>query len=1715
MTSPTPQRPDPRGSASAADVLGLFSESTATWFAESFAAPTAAQAGAWRAVAGGGHALVVAPTGSGKTLAAFLWALDRLRTDPTTEDRPRCRVLYISPLKALAADVERNLRSPLIGISRTAARLGLPSPEIRVGMRTGDTPASQRRALVAHPPDILITTPESLFLMLTSAARESLAGVETVILDEVHVMAGSKRGAHLALSLERLDALLPAPAQRVGLSATVRPLETVGRFLTGTRPLPEGGRHLEIVAPRIAKEIRIDLETSVPDLTRLADDAPAPAAQEAVDAPPGPWLAGSAAGRLPSEPETGGAIPSPSSGLDGGSRSESTPSIWPHVTRQVVDIIAAHRTTLVFTDSRRGAERLTARLNEEWERRTAAPSSGGDPPAQAHTPGQSPALEQATPLNDGATWAAQAPGQSGTSLGVPGRIARAHHGSVSLEERRAIEEELKSGLLPAVVATSSLELGIDMGSIDVVVQVGAPHAVSSLVQRLGRAGHQVGAVSRAVVIPVHRGELLPAAVLAERARSGQIEEVHPPEQPLDVLAQQIVAMCADREWTLGELAALIRRASPYQGLGTATLEAVLDMLAGRYPSEDFASLRPRLVWDRVTDTLTARPGAQRLAVTSGGTIPDRGLYGVFLAAGSQEAAARGGRRVGELDEEMVFESRVGDTFTLGTSTWRIEQITPDRVLVSPAPGLPGRLPFWKGDAPGRDAELGEHLGRRIRETLQDPRGITAAVAEWEASAWTRDNTAAYLREQLTATDLLPTDETIVIERFKDDLGDWRVVIHSPYGAKVHAPWALVIAERLRERLGTQIGVMPADDGIVLRLPDTGDVLETWEPIPAPEPSARGRDGVVSAHIDLADLLLDPGEVRDAVVAGIGSSAHFAGRFREAAARALLLPRRRAQGRSPLWQQRQRASQLLAVAAQYPDFPIVLEAVRESIQDDFDTDALADLMARISRREIRVVEVTTPAPSPFARSLLMRYVGAYLYDGDAPLADRRAAALTLDPELLAELLGAQASDLADLLDPEAVDQVERQVALLTAGIRDVEGVADAVRRLGPITTREVARRLAATDDPETGTDTDTDAENEGSGDEPGPARAAAPAAAAEPADQPAAEVVARAQAWLSELEAQRRIMAVRVAGVEQWAVVEDAARLRDALGIALPMGLPGAVLEAVTDPLGDLVRRHARSHGPFLLTDLAERFALAPGALTSAVRALLEDGTLQAGRIRPGTPAPDHPVPWYSGRPGSQQLCDVEVVRRMRRRSLTAARAEVEAVPAEALGTFAPRWHRFGALRGVDGVLEAVDQLAGVAFDLADLESSVLPARVVDYRGDLLDDLTTSGEVVWVADPQATSASPAPAVTLLPSDAVAALAPEPREVTDPLAVAVLDALNGGGRFFRDIVQAVRQEAPDTSAPDVERALWELVEAGQVSNDSLAPLRARASATRAPTRSAPARRRLSRRALLAPSALDGGRTPGHGRPERIATPPTAAGRWSAVERDQIDPATALAARVATMVQRHGVLLRGAAGAEGVPGGYSALYPSLVRLEEAGGLRRGYLVEGQGASQFALPECIDRLRADAQRSTGAVVIAAQDPANPYGSLLPWPEHGSGRARRVAGADVVLVDGRLVLFLERGGGSLLTFTHEEEVITAAATQLGRSLASRAVRVTIRRMDGDSAAASTGTARRALVSAGFVPGPSGLRAPRSQDTGSQDTGGQGGGGQGGGGQARATDGGA
>nr|WP_051274850.1 ATP-dependent helicase [Cellulomonas sp. URHD0024] len=1605
-----------------------FSDPTRTWFTGAFAEPTAAQLGAWSAVAGGDHALVVAPTGSGKTLAAFLWAVDGLLTGvPVDDPVERCRVLYVSPLKALATDVERNLRSPLVGIRQAAQRLGTTLPDVTVGIRTGDTPPSERRAFATKPPDILITTPESLYLVLTSGARAGLAGIRTVILDEIHAVAATKRGAHLALSLERLDALLerpggPGPAQRIGLSATVQPVEAVAEFLGGARSRQDGGRDVVVVQPPSTKQIVVDVVVPVPDLADLR-----------------------AAGTLPGD-DLSGAADAPL----------VRPSIWPHVEERVVDLVAEHRSTLVFTNSRRGAERLTARMNEVWAER-----QGEEVP------------------DHGSVTAASVPGQSGTAVGVDTRdaatiLARAHHGSMSRAERTRTESELKAGNLPAVVATSSLELGIDMGAIDLVVQVGSPPSVASGLQRVGRAGHQVGAVSRGVVFPTFRGELVAAAVTAERMRTGTLEPLHVPRNPLDVLAQQIVAMVAVEDWTLDGLAAVVRRAAPFSGLGDATLRAVLDMLAGRYPSEEFAELRPRLVWDRVRDVLSGRPGSLRLAVTSGGTIPDRGMYGVFLAGGAPTSdvpvdaertggALRGGKRVGELDEEMVYESRVGDMFTLGSSTWRIDDITPDRVLVTPAPGVPGRLPFWKGDAPGRPAELGRAMGGWVRDVL----GSSDSRARVEAAgldAWAADNLLAYLTEQQAATGEVPSDTTLVVERFRDELGDWRIVVHSPYGARVHAPWAIVIGARLREKYGVDAAAMHSDDGIVLRLPDMLDAG-----------AALGDDVWADAAgpaIDLADLLMDADEVLDAVRAELGSSAMFGARFREAASRALLLPRRRPDRRTPLWQQRQRSAQLLSVASEYPDFPILLEAVRECLQDDFDTGALTALMRDVAARRVRVVEVTTTQPSPFAQSLLFGYTAQFLYDGDAPLAERRAAALTLDPTLLAELLGqGGASQLADLLDPDAVLRTEAELSGRAperqAG--SLEQVADVVRRHGPLSTSEVAERV-----------------------------------------QPA--VVGQVPNWLSSLEGARRLIRVRLGGVaperaEQWAAVEDAGRLRDALGVALPVGVPEVFTELVPDPVGDLLRRHARTRGPFTAAAAAARFGWGVAIVTESLRRLERSGVLVQGRLRPDV----------LGGTGDE-FCDADVLRQLRRRSLAALRAEVEPVAPQTLGVFLPRWQGVhpvgwsarssatGTLRGVDGVARVVEQLAGSVIPASALETHVLPARVPDYVPAMLDELTAAGEVVWAG--HGALAGHDGLVSLHPAS-VADLTLPPLSIGDAdqgeLHQAILSALGGGGAWFlaalTDRVRELLEESP--TQVDVATAVWDLVWGGQVTNDGLAPLRAwlgtgtTAHKTRTPTpRGRALRPRLGLRAAV---RVGGSAQVGSSRGTALAA---GGGRWSLLPAREADPTLRAHALAAQLLDRHGILTRAVAPAEGIGSQFADVYKVLSALEQGGQVRRGYFVERLGGSQFALPGAVDRLRIDAQvvdratdpderKDPSVVVLAATDPANPYGASLPWPvasTDGGHRPGRKGGALVVLVDGALVLYLERGGRTVLSFSLDSAVLLAAADGLAVTMRTRHFgRLTIARLDGIDVlggGALHGTVGQALVAAGFAPTPRGLRLP-------------------------------
>jgi ATP-dependent Lhr-like helicase len=1511
------------------DVLEAFSPATRQWFQGAFEAPTKAQAGAWQAAAAGEHALVIAPTGSGKTLAAFLWALDRLASSPPPDDpKRRCRVLYVSPLKALAVDVERNLRAPLAGIRQAAHRLGLTEPSISVGMRTGDTSPEERRAFNRTPPDVLVTTPESLFLLLTSAARESLRGVETVILDEVHAVAGTKRGGHLALSLERLDALLDEPAQRIGLSATIRPVEEVSSFLAGGRPVT-------VVQPKTPKTIEVEVEVPVEDMSQLGR--------------PTGEVSGSAAGP------------------------EQRASIWPSVEQRVLELVREHRSTIVFANSRRLAERLTARLNEL-------------------------ATEEQAELEQ---FPAEAIGQSGFTTQSAPVIARAHHGSMSREQRTVVEEELKSGRLPCVVATSSLELGIDMGAVDLVVQIEAPPSVASGLQRVGRAGHQVGAVSRGVMFPKFRGDLVSCAVVAERMRDGAIEAVRYPRNPLDVLAQHVVAMVAMETWTVEELAGLVRRAAPFAALPESALHAVLDMLAGRYPSEEFGELRPRITWDRITGELRGRPGSQRLAVTSGGTIPDRGLFAV-MTPGSESGA---GSRVGELDEEMVYESRVGDTFLLGTSSWRVEDITHDRVIVVPAPGQPARMPFWKGDAPGRPLELGRALGAFLREvSTMEPAQARKRASEAGLDDWATENLLSYLNEQREATRHVPNDRTILVERFRDELGDWRLVVHSPFGAQVNAPWALAIAARLRERRGIEIQAAHSDDGIVVRMPDAVDL--------------EGAEVMAGAE----DVLLDPEEVEQIVVAEVGGSALFASRFRECAARSLLLPRRDPRRRTPLWQQRQRAAQLLSVASKYESFPVVLEAMRECLQDVYDVPGLRELMSEVRARRVRVVEVETSTPSPFARSLLFGYVGMFLYEADAPLAERRAAALSLDSTLLAELLGSEA--IRELLDPEVVEEIERSLQRLAPDrrARNLEDAADLLRFLGDLSDSEAAQRGVLRE-------------------------------------------------WLDELVAQRRVIRVRIAGQDRTIAIEDAGRVRDALGVALPVGVPEVFTEPVADPLGDLLGRYARTRGPFAAAQAAERFGLGIAVVTGVLERMSGTGRLVRGELRPGGTHTEY--------------CDAEVLRRLRRGSLARLRSEVEPVEPAALGRFLPSWHGVGRrLRSaptVDDVLSVVEQLAGAPLPASAFESLIMQARLPGYSPALLDELTATGEVTWTGCGSLSGGDGW--IALAPTDVADLLLPDlvPEAVPEsPLHSAVLSALEGGALFFRQLVDRV-SATETTTDQEVVGALWDLVWAGLVTNDTLSPLRALVSgrgAAHKPRRSAPRGRYARLRS---------------GRPEMPSRtgPPIAAGRWSLAITPTSEPTRRAHARSEAFLERHGVLTRGALDTERVTGGFSGVYKVLRAMEESGQVVRGYVVEGLGAAQFAARGAVDRLRTlsrppgqEHPAKPDAVVLAAADPAQPYGAALPWPDavgEGKHRPARKAGALTVLVDGVATLYVERGGKSLLSFTEDETALQTAAHALGQAVRDGWLgQLAVQRADGEIALGSH--LSKVLQEAGFRATPKGLR---------------------------------
>ena len=1409
------------------DPLTFFSPKTRAWFEQAFAGPTPAQELGWPAIASGKHTLIQAPTGSGKTLAAFLYGIDKLNSEPGQG----LRLIYVSPLKALNYDIERNLRGPLAGLQS----------ELRIGVRTGDTPQKERAEMLRNPPDILITTPESLYLLLTSRARENLKGVQTLILDEVHAVAGTKRGAHLALSVERLERLVDQPFQRIGLSATQRPMEEIGRFVAGARDI-------QLVDAGVSKEL--DLEVVVP-----VEDMREP-------------------GAVTTE-----------SGAEG-----SQSSIWPSIYPKILELVEAHRSTIVFVNNRRLAERLALRLNELAEK----------------------------------------------------EVARAHHGSLAREQRVEIEELLKAGEIPCLVATSSLELGIDMGAVDLVIQVESPKSVARGLQRVGRAGHDLGAISKGRIFPKFRADLLESAVVVKRMLEGGIEETVIPRNPLDVLAQQVVAITADEEISVDELHELVRGAYPFAELSRAQLENVLDMLAGRYPSDEFAELRPRIIWDRTAGVIRGRSGVRRLAVTNAGTIPDRGLFGVHLIDG--------GGRVGELDEEMVYEARAGQTFLLGASTWRIEEITRDRVLVSPAPGVPGAVPFWKGEGIGRPYELGEAIGKTSRElvALSHDVGQARLVNEHRLDERAANNLLTFLNEQAAATGAVPSDRTVVVERFRDEIGDWRLCILTPFGARIHAPWALALAARLRESLGLEVQSIWSDDGIALHLPDAD----------APPP--------------IEDIMISPEDIEELVVQEVGQSALFGARFRENAARALLIPRRRPDQRTPLWQQRLKAQGLLQVARRYGSFPIILETYRECLQDVFDLPALKLILHRLRTRELDLVDVETASASPYSASLLFDYIATYMYEDDTPPAERRAQALSLDRDLLRELLGQE--ELRDLLDAGAVEDVEAQ---LRGTPRNADQLHDQLRLRGDLREGEYDEGFAQT------------------------------------------------------LLRERRALLVRFADEQRLIAAEDAGRYRDALGVMPPGGLPEVFLEGAPDALEQLVARYARGRGPFTTAQANERFGR---DVEQLLQKLERQEKLVRGELRPGGT--------------EREWCDPDVLRRLRRVSLAALRKEVEPAEQAAFGRFLPHWH------GIDRratLREALVPLQGLSLPVALWESDVLPRRVPGFNPGQLDQLCAAGEVVWVGAGLDRVAvffrEDAPAL----GRPAAAARPE-GEAHDEIR----EALRRSAEFWYDLVTSTGLEA-EVALP----ALWDLVWAGEVTNDAWTPLRAgrRYQSPKATQRGRP--RRFSR--------------------QRSAGITATQGRWSLTDRlfpGRPDPR----ALAELLLERQGIVTRDGVRGEGIPGGYGAVYGELRALETLGVCRRGYFIEGLGGAQFAVPGAVERLRELRPREdeeAEPLVLPAADPAQPYGAGLPWPKRAGARAARVAGAQVVLLGGQPALFVERGGKSLVPLRDPEDdwlrVALKALVEHVKKGGSKK-RLAVERFDGEPVGETE--IMPLLLEAGFLAGP-------------------------------------
>ena len=1560
------------------EVLDRFHPAVAAWVREQFDRPTDVQLRGWDAISSGGHALLGAPTGSGKTLAAFLWGIDQLFREPPPETDRRMRLVYLSPLRALNYDIERNLRAPLQGIRRHAERMGIELPDIRVGVRTGDTPQSERQKQKRTPPDIFITTPESLYVMLTSGTRELFDDVRCVIVDEIHALASSKRGTHMAWTLERL-AMRTREAndrepQRIGLSATQRPIERIAAFLGGT------GRDVAIIDAPGHKEHDLQVVVPVDDMTAVGSKI---VADELED-------------------------------LDTPTSQNDSYSIWGALHAELLDHVEAHTSTIVFVNSRRLAERLATALNELSARRALA--------AHVHA-------ERAAAEAQGIEWSDDHEVRLPDDWSTP-TIARAHHGSISRETRTEMEELLKAGQLPCIVATSSLELGIDMGAVDLVLLVESPRSVASGLQRIGRAGHDVGAVSRGRIYPKHRADLVEAAAVTRLMSRREIEPVHVPELCLDVLSQQIVATCAERAFTVDELHEIALRTYPWRELSREQLENLLALLAGYFPTDDMADVKARVTWDRETGEVEARSDAAKVAIMNAGTIPDRGLFGVFVV-GSKS-------RVGELDEEMVHETRLGDVIVLGSTSWRVEEITRDRVNVTPQPGAIGKPPFWHGEGAGRTVELGRAVGELVRvvadaspnaSSVDEPTMAALIDEEDDVDLLARlgneylcdpraaRNLVAFVREQIAASGAAPDDRTIVVERFRDELGDWRLCILTPYGKPVHAPWAMAIEEHLAAEYGIEAAALWSDDGIALRLPD----IDQLPPLEA--------------------LLPAPDDVEDLVVRQLGQSALFASRFREVATRSLLLPLGSFRKRSPLWLQRLRSADVLRVAQQQPRFPMILETYRECLRDVFSMPALRDLLTAVHDRTLRVVEVETKHASPMAASLLFDYQAALIYDGDQPSAERRAQALSLDQALLRELLGT--GDLRELLAQDAIDEVHDELQRVAESRRakSPDQLHDLLRALGDLSVDELRVRCAEPD---------------------------------------------HLDAWLDQLRLEKRAVQVRIAGEERYISIEDTGDYVAAFGMQPPRGVPGVFLDASADPLGRLVGRRARTVTPFTTEQLAERWGLATGPLVARLDALKAAGTLLRGGFLPGCTV--------------DEWCDPEVLRRLRRRTLAQLRREIEPADRAALARFLAGWH--GLLTPPPGNASAtrdvIMQLEGIEASPHQWERDLVAPRLASWRAAWLDELVKTGQVTWMGRGIKHGTLQ---VALYASAHVELLAPEPDDMPEDdgdceIVRAWLETQ--GASFLRDLVTG-------TGIPH-ERALsalWRLAGAGRTTNDSWSTLRAGAGR--------PAE--LAKAARAADQALGAGGAdaatapgvPGRSRrsglrtgrrgPRMARRGPNAGlpgeidvrfqGRWSLLPVARAHEDERVAALSEALLDTFGIVTRHAVQARPVPGGFAAVYRALAVQEEIGTVRRGWFVDGLGGAQFALPEAVDRLRAVRDPSGGTppvVVLRTNDPAQPYGAILPWPEHpveGLATPRRDSSSYAVLRDGALLATVSPSSKRLIVFERDEReaIARALATLLD---ARRLDRLAIELVDDGPIDAET---VQAFAGTGFQRTPRGVRA--------------------------------